>query len=191
MPKRSYASTNSRLPKRRKTKGKSLYKTGRRPTLTRVPRAVPMYTIADEKKGMDTTIQIVDVPNHGTCTAILLNAVDMGTGSYERIGRRIKLDSLRIKMNFNVSLDVQEEPFHDVLFRVSVLFDPQPQGVLPTFDTVFRLTNQSGTESSQFTSMLAYDQMDRYEVLGDDIVRLNMESGMAAVQLGKTLVFDR
>lgn len=188
MPKRSYASTNSRLPKRRKTKGKSLYKTGRRPTLTRVPRAVPLYTIADEKKGMDTTIQIVDVPNHALCTAILLNAVDMGTGSYERIGRRIKLDSLRIKMNLSCSLDVQEEPFHDVIYRISVLFDPQPQGVLPTFDTVFRQTNQSGTEASQFTSMLSYDQMDRYEVLGDEVVRLNMESGMTGGVVGKRIM---
>lgn len=61
--------------------------------------------------------------------------------------------------------------------RCTVVLDRQPSGgSIPTFDTVFGITNQSGTESSTVWAPLRYDATDRFKVLKDWIIEIDYNS---------------
>jgi len=52
--------------------------------------------------------------------------------------------------------------------RVTLVYDKQPSGgAIPTFDTIFGRTDQSGTESTAYDDPIKYDNMSRFQVLKD------------------------
>ena len=57
-----------------------------------------------------------------------------------------------------------------------VVWDKQPSGAaIPSFDSIFGITAQDGTESCpDITCPLRYDNMDRYRVLRDKVFDLNV-----------------
>ena len=61
-----------------------------------------------------------------------------------------------------------------------VVYDKQPSGVLPTFDTIFGLTQPDGTEASTFLAPLRYDNTERFIVLKDTKWNCNPEGVPAA-----------
>jgi len=152
-----------------------------------------------EKKGVDTVLSgvasIIDTVNTNG-DAICLNLVQQGAGSWMRIGRKITLESLRVRGTFEWLYTAQAGT-NDVagnVVRMVVVWDKQPSGAaIPTFDTVFGITDQAGTESTTFLNPVKYDNMDRFSVLRDyvcDLVPETNTTGGTSNQIAVRKNFD-
>jgi len=124
-----------------------------------------------ELKGMDTTISFNPIlattgTNGNTST---LNLIQTGTGSWNRIGRKVNLKSLRVK-GIATCLHFQDagNDIQGNTLRMCVVWDKQPAGgTEPLFSDIFGVTSQAGAETSTFFSPPKYDTMDRFRVLKD------------------------
>jgi len=128
-----------------------------------------------ELKGLDTAINsvtppafnpVVDDPGLNT-SAVVLNLIQTGTGSWNRIGRKTSLKSLRIRgyaecLIFNNATS----DFFGNWLRISVVWDRQPSGgTIPIWQNIFSDTSQTGAETSVPWSQPAFDTMDRFRVI--------------------------
>lgn len=136
----------------------------------RIPPALP----TGELKGVDTaltTATVLATTNTNT-SMVTLNLVSPGSGSENRIGRRIIMKSVRLRgtavyayapanttglMNANV-------------LRMVVVFDKQPSGAVPQFDAIFGRQLLDGTESCSYLDNLRYDNTQRFTVLRDTLI---------------------
>jgi len=150
--------------------------------LTRVAR-VPLQKAVDaavrktvEKKGMDTSLAVTGPILNTTNTngdAIVVDLVQQGAGSWNRVGRKINLKSLRVRgvVTWTYTNQAVTGDIVGNTLRMVVVWDKQPSGnAIPTFDTVFGITAQDGTESSTFLAPVKYDNMDRFSVLRDVVM---------------------
>lgn len=131
-----------------------------------------------ELKGMDTEILIAGPVVSTTGTngdAVTLNLVETGAGSYNRIGRKITLKSVRIKgtMVYTYSHAATSADQVGSTLRMVVVWDKQPSGVLPVFSDIFGSTSQDGTESSDIFDNLRFDNTGRFSVLRDKMLTVN------------------
>lgn len=128
---------------------------------------------AGEVKGMDTDISLnpVIATTSTNASSFVLNLVQQGAGSWNRVGRKIHSKSLRIVGNLQITSapTVATGVGSENLIRMVVVWDQQPSGgSIPTFDTIFGITAQDGTESTpDVTCPPRYDNMDRFRVLKD------------------------
>lgn len=134
---------------------------------------------AGELKGVDTLLTqtpILDTTNTNA-GIVVVNLVVPGTGSFNRVGRKIRMRSLRLVGDFDGQCTYQALQLtqHGGTVRMTVVYDKQPSGVLPTFDTIFGLTQPDGTEASTFLANLRFDNTERFVVLRDKICNLNPE----------------
>lgn len=132
-----------------------------------------------ELKGVDTALTgstWLNISNtNGLCD--VLNLVQEGNGSYNRIGRKIKLRSLRIRGTVKATLaeEAVTGNFYGITGRMVVVWDKSPNGAsIPTFDTIFGYTEQDGTEVgvNEFAP-LRYDNTSRFSVVRDKCFVLN------------------
>lgn len=128
-----------------------------------------------EKKGVDTimggVVQKETDNNNGFFTP---NVIAPGNGSFNRVGRKVYCKSLRIKGNFHSVHALEAGSTLSNTLRMVVVWDKQPSGVLPLFNTIFGNTVQSGIESA--TGILdppRYDNMSRFQVLREKTWDLN------------------
>jgi len=142
-----------------------------------------------EKKGvdgnMDISAGILETTNTNSNIFVPV-LVSPGTASYNRVGRKIQLRSLRVRGVYEL-----ESGSTSVTVRMVIVWDKQPSGVLPTFDIIFGSTAQDGTESSDVLDALRYDNMDRFQILRDVVVSLTPQgyAGSAVPGLNQ-YVFD-
>lgn len=137
------------------------------------PRRSQAVARAGEIKGMDTSIanaSIVSSTNTNG-SANVLNLVQAGTGSWNRVGKKIRMKSLRLSgvATFSITPTFATGASQDTSIRMVVVYDKQPSGAaLPSFDTIFGSTDQSGTESTiTIFDPPRYDNMERFTVLRD------------------------
>lgn len=143
----------------------------------RVNRAVAIAVARQgEKKGMDTDISATSIVSttNTNANAVVLNLVQQGAGSWNRIGKQITLKSLRLMGNVRSTM-VPSATFGDVqqdYIRMIVVWDKQPSGAaIPSYDTIFGITDQSGTESCpDILCPLRYDNIGRFRVLRDKVL---------------------
>lgn len=159
--------------------------TGKKMRTTMPPRRAMMRI--GEKKGLDTSLVLSPVIATSTTNAssFILNLIPPGTGSFNRVGRKAYLQSVRIKghlVYFYAPLAVTNNVLGSAL-RMVLVWDKQPSGVLPTWDTIFGNTDQAGAETSTVLSVPRYDNMDRFKVLKDCVypakVRTTVAGGSA------------
>lgn len=143
-----------------------------------IPRVAGFGVIRrPEKKGVDTDISLTPIITTTTTNAsnFVLNLIVPGTGSWNRIGKRVFLKSLRLKGNtvFSLTPTFATGAGSCTFVRYVVLWDRQPNGAATaTFDNIFGITSQAGTESTpDITCPLKYDVMDRYRIIRDWTVR--------------------
>jgi len=153
--------------------GQKGVKTTNQQTLQRAVTSAMLKNV--EKKGCDTNLQqaAVTAALDNNQNAFVLNLVQQGSGSWNRVGRQIKLDSLRVR-GFAVWIsDLEITTFNLVCnsLRMTVVWDKQPSGgTIPVWDNIFGCTQQDGTEFVMQNSPVKYDQMERYQVLRDTII---------------------
>jgi len=147
-----------------------------------IPRNTAYYSRAmlPEMKGMDTDISYSPIvgtlnTNEGIYP---LNLIQPGTGSWNRVGRKVLLQSIRVVGRLYCS--IRPDPagvIRNNNVRLLLVWDKQPSGAaLPAFNTVFGITSQGGVESCpDYTSPPRYDNMSRFKVLKDWNVDLKAE----------------
>lgn len=124
----------------------------------------------EEKKGMDTTFNQTSVSAvlSGNDDSTCLNLVQMGTGSWNRVGRKIFLKSVRLRGEIINKFTPQTGSLNANTFRMIVVWDKQPSGgVIPGFNTIFGHTTQTGAESAGLWDSVRYDNMQRFQILRD------------------------
>lgn len=150
-----------------------------------------------ELKGVDTNLQLTssNIPSTTTTNtgSFVLNLVAPGNGSFNRVGRKISMKSLRLRGVASATLDdnASVSPTQCLTLRMVVVFDTQPGGVLPTFDTIFGNTDQTGAETCVTLSALRYDNTARFRVLRDWVRTFSADSTNPALGSGNDYVeFD-
>lgn len=149
---------------------------------TPIYRAPAIRRMSGELKGVDSGILSAAVgvfiasTNTNTGCAVL-NVVTPGNGSWNRVGRKISMKSLRFRGAVEAVCDNGGVPgtvaARGVVVRIVIVYDKQPSGVLPTFADIFGHTSQLGSEISNPIDGLRYDNMSRFRVLRDKIIVIN------------------
>jgi len=132
-----------------------------------------------EKKGVDTEIaiagDILDTTNTNG-DSFVLNLIQTGNGSWNRVGRKVYLKSARIRgvAQLDMLPAVTTSALYTSLIRMVVVWDKQPSGnAIPTYDSIFGSTAQDGTESTDCLDAVKYDEMGRFSVLRDKVIELS------------------
>lgn len=124
-----------------------------------------------EVKGVDTALSGTIIASTNSNAGItIVNPVQAGTGSWNRIGRRITMKSLRITGALQTIYlpDSVTGAFAVPCIRMVVVYDRQiSSGTLPNFDAIFGRTDQAGTETATVFDSLKYDNMDRFAIIKD------------------------
>lgn len=123
-----------------------------------------------EIKGVDTLLTLSPIIATTTTNGSIqvINLIVPGSGSFNRIGRKAHLQSLRIKgyLTAAVTSVAATSDLTAGLVRMVVVWDKQPSsGAIPNFNDIFGVTDQVGTESSTVMAPVRYDNMDRFKIL--------------------------
>jgi hypothetical protein len=193
----SYRSTSRRYAGKQKlARQKAAFSLGR------PQRAIAVYQSTGELKGVDTDISINPVLATTTTNGgiTVLNLVQQGSGSWNRVGRKIHMKSIRLIGSMALTT-TGTAAIQNNLARMILVYDKQPTGVLPTFNAIFGRTDQNGDDTlSNFQDPPRYDNMGRFRVIQewdyDMPVRPNPNGGNVVkhfdhyVKLGLETVFS-
>ena len=124
-------------------------------------------------KGVDTLLSLTPIiaTTNTNASAFTLNLIGPGPASYNRVGRKVKLVSLRIKGSFNFTYTPSATGVvvgNNV--RMLVVWDKQVNGTLPIFSDIIGHTLQDNTEASTYMGLPRYDYMDRFQILADKVI---------------------
>ena len=134
-----------------------------------------------EVKGCDTNL-VGTAAAPGTNAAIigttnsnaniyLLNGVQQGSGSWNRVGRYIYNKSIKLDLELRLDLTPTAAQSSFVIgnyVRCVLFWDNQPNSsTIPTWDTIFGWTDQVGGEATSIAAPLRYDNMMRFRLLKD------------------------
>jgi len=128
-----------------------------------------------ELKGVDTEVgtviggAVLSTTNTNG-DAVVLNLIQTGNGSWNRVGKKALLQSLRLfgTINWEYYPLAPANAVQSNAVRMVVVWDKQPSsGAIPTYDTIFGTTDQSGTESTDYLDPVRYDNTGRFSVLKD------------------------
>lgn len=147
----------------------------------RIRAPPPMVRMSrPELKGVDTVLDIaagsVLATTNTNGASFVLNLIQPGNGSWNRVGNKVQHKSVRIRARVD-QLYTDATTTGNIVantLRMVVVWDQQPSsGSIPTFDTIFGKTVQDGTESTEFYDSLRYDNTGRFKVLSDSFVDSN------------------
>lgn len=132
----------------------------------------------DELKGVDTLMPTGAISTTNTNgTTVVCNLVQQGAGSWNRIGKRIRMKSIRYKGIIDFSCIATATNLTNNTCRIVLVYDKQPSGgAIPTFDQIFGNTDQAGTETSNFLDNVRVDNTSRFNVLKDDVIDSDFSS---------------
>lgn len=131
-------------------------------------------------KGLDTDCQvstILDTTNDNQQIQPL-NLIAAGSGSFNRVGRKVFLHSVRVRglityTSYNNGGGSSVLSAHSA--RLVLVWDRQPSsGSAPAFSDIFGTTQQDGTETTlSIYDPLRYDNTGRFVVLHDHVQAMN------------------
>jgi len=101
---------------------------------------------ASEKKGVDTSIALTPViaTTNTNASSFVLNLIQAGNGSWNRVGRKVHLKSLRLRghLRWLYGNNAGTNNLDANAVRMVVVWDKQPSGgAIPTFDAIFGKTD--------------------------------------------------
>lgn len=158
---------------------------GRRYTKAVIPRSMPASVSRQvatalarqtEAKYVDWnagtfTIESV-LSDNGTIYAI--NPMQAGVGFFNRVGRKTKTLSLRIKGTIATSFVMNLAPTPPAItgqqIRIALVYDREPTAVVPPFNTIFSQVDNVGTSTVNLNSALAMSRADRFRIISDELM---------------------
>jgi len=174
-------------------------RSGRRYSKAVIPRSLPQSINRQVVAAMarNTEFKYVDWNNSpasssftidanlGTNTTIFcINPMQEGAGFFNRIGRKTKIMSFRIKTDithlYNLNLAVAPPVVIGNQLRMVLVYDREPRGVIPTFQQIFAHTDNVGVTTTDFSSSLHLTQADRFRILLDRVVDFDLKAGVTS-----------
>jgi len=131
---------------------------------------VPATRALGEKKGVDTAISFAQINStvNDNSGMIVLNLIQQGAGSWNRVGRKVNLRSLRIRGDITHTQTTAPGVTNGQVVRCVIVWDKQPSsGTIPQWQDIFGFTAQDGTEGTSMYAPIRYDNMDRFSILRD------------------------
>lgn len=99
-----------------------------------------------------------------------LACIQQGTAVSQRVGNKVALKSLRIRLALSI-LDQDYSSTSEC--RLMIVYDRQPNGTYPTIANMLQLIKQDGsTSNGNEVSSINVSQLDRYVVLMDKLISL-------------------
>ena len=153
---------------------------------------VPAARALGEKKGMDTAISFAQINStvNDNSGMIVLNLIQQGAGSWNRVGKKVNLRSLRIRGDINHTQATGAPGLtYGQVVRCVIVWDKQPSsGTIPQWQDMFGFTAQDGTEGTSMYAPIRYDNMDRFSILRD--VTYDPQPGAKAQTAPDTVVYQ-
>jgi len=123
-----------------------------------------------ELKGVDvhpSSTRVPSVDDMSTTVGVrLLNGINEGTASYQRIGRNVWMESVRVRGWIHFTFESGTNIFPYV--RFVIVYDRTPSGVQPPFNEVFQITTAAGVDSTpHLFTPIAFESTKRFRVLAD------------------------
>lgn len=112
-----------------------------------------------------------DLSNNNSC--YLLNGVIRGDGNWNRIGKDIKLQAIRLRLGFRTDWETDNtttasnQYLNPVIVRYIVLWDKDGSAANPTFNSVFGGLLNDETAITGLGAFLQVEKMQRYRILLD------------------------
>ena len=131
---------------------------------------VPAARALGEKKGVDTAIAFAQINStvNDNSGMVVLNLIQQGAGSWNRVGRKVNLRSIRIRGEITHTQTTASGNTFGQIVRCVVVWDKQPSsGTIPQWQDMFGFTAQDGTEGTSMYAPIRYDNMDRFSILRD------------------------
>lgn len=149
-------------------------------TLVRAPvrfrqGAYSQYHQGGEIKALDVTNSTTPTTNttvawlfNTTPTIQVLNTITTGSSSWNRVGRKISLKSVRVRGSFNITSNAISNSTPQYC-RLTILYDKQANGALPVASDVFKDQASVAADSTLTTwlSGINLNNRDRFEVIAD------------------------
>jgi len=101
---------------------------------------------------------------NSTANIQCINLIQSGSGFFNRVGRRIEMQSLHVTGEVNQTTTATT--YNDYA-RILVIYDRQTNGALPSYATIMAAYDQSGTASTTYLSGVNPDERERFLVLMD------------------------
>lgn len=101
---------------------------------------------------------------NSTANIQCINLIQSGSGFYNRVGRRIEMQSIQVTGEVNQTTTATT--YNDYA-RILVIYDRQTNGALPSYATIMASYDQSGTASTNYLSGVNPDERERFVVLMD------------------------
>ncbi len=98
-----------------------------------------------------------------------LQSIKEGTGQSDRIGRKIILKSIGIRLDFELNAGITSDSAHDVI-RVVLVLDRQANGAAANFSDIFNTTDHN--------SFRDLDNPTRFTVIWDKVFSLNARTAV-------------
>lgn len=141
-------------------------------------RSSNFTTKTGEIKGVDTALAVSPIPSDvNTNTAIImLNGINQGSGSFNRVGRKVYPKSIRItgQAELNAKLEPTTSNYYGMKLRIVLVWDKQPNAsAIPTYDVIFGHTDAIGNETANLNDKIRYDNMQRFKILMEETCIIN------------------
>lgn len=124
---------------------------------------------------------------------VLVNGIERGSAEFQRLGNKATMVNLRIygPLHYWFSQTAAGTVVSNA-FRMVVVWDKTPNGVVPKFDEIFGQTSTNGTESTEIWDPKKFDNTNRFQILRDKTVACNPQyPPQATPALGsQTYLFD-
>jgi len=140
-------------------------------------QSAPRHSTA-EVKSVDTVsgdAAGIALPLNTSFTRTAMNLLQEGSGFYNRIGRRIEMQSLHLTGLIHQTGTVTTQ---DDYGRILVVYDRQTNGAMPPFSTIMSDYDQAGSSATTVFSGLNPDQRERFVILAD--IRLALPATTSA-----------
>lgn len=157
----------------------------RRPGGRRIVRPFDRYkrSLLSQKKHVG---EIKDVDTQFgfsvSTTAFLaaLNLVAVGANEHNRVGRRIEMQYVKITAALTPYGGAHDFPQVDY-YRISIVYDRQPNGALPAYADIFQSVDNAGTTTTNAFSEVNVDNKYRFVILSTDKYNVQPADGNAHV----------
>lgn len=120
-----------------------------------------------ELKGLDTDLSAIGTVQSSTTgndDIVVVNLIQQGTGSFNRVGRKVFPQSIRLTAFFRLIQATNTNT--STYLKWALVLDRQSSGAaLPNYDAIFAGTAQDGTETSTLFVPIRFDNTDRFRVI--------------------------
>ncbi len=141
-----------------------------------VPQIIRSYQQRRELKGADQQLSesdIISTTNTSTSSRIM-NNIPEGVASYQRVGRKIHLHSLRIRGSLECHYEGTGTNVEGFLVRMVLVWDKQYGNGIPDFDELFGSQTSQGTATTYgIWDNLKYSVTGRFSIVRDVVYNCN------------------